>query len=200
MKRKAEPLSIITVLFLLILCTQMVNLTEANQPLIISFEEAIEAANTSNFNGQSWNEATLIIEFHEGDLFVDNSGVSGFLMWLAPNSTVYKAKYPTGIILEDIGYVQKESNWNSSDGYYIWKLSYPDGGQYWVLANDGTIFLNNLTRTESLPPPTIISQEIFFGIVAVLLVVFDVSLIFIMQKRKRIETRIVKLFDYWTFY
>ena len=153
MKRKAELLSLITVLFLLLLCTQMVNLTEANQPLIISFEEAIEAANTSNFNGQSWNEATLIIEFREGDLFVDNSGVSGFLMWLAPNSTAYKSKYPSGMVLEDIGNVQKESIWNSSDGYYIWKLSYPDGGEYWVLANDGTIVEFNPYRDGPDPTP-----------------------------------------------
>ena len=61
-------------------------------------------------------------------------------MWLAPNGTFYKAEYPTGVALGEIGYTLGESDLNPPDGYYLWKLNYEGGGEYWVLATNGTIF------------------------------------------------------------
>lgn len=153
---------------------------------IMRFEEAIEAANTGNFSGEYMISYSLTGE-PKGDLFVDESGVSGFLMWLAPNGTFYEAEYPTGIAVGEIGHTIGESDLNLPDGYYIWRLSYGDRREYWILANNGTIFLYNSPRgggPASPPPPSTIPQEILFGIAAVLWAVIGVSLIFYLRKRK----------------
>lgn len=153
---------------------------------IMSFEEAIEAANTGIF-GEEYVAAYNLTGEPKGDLFVDESGVSGFLMWLAPNGTLYEAEYPTGIALSQIGHTIEGSDLPPPDGYYLWNLSYADGEEYWILATNGTIFRYDIPRngpTASPSPPPIVPQEIFFGIAAVLWAVIGVSLLFYLRKRK----------------
>ncbi len=153
---------------------------------IMSFEEAIEAAKTGNHSGEYMINYSLTVE-PKGDIFRDESGVSGFLMWLAPNGTFYEAEYPTGTALGEVGHTIEESDLNPPDGYYLWQLSYGDGEEYWILANNGTIFLYNSPRgggPTSAPPPFTIPQEILFGIAAVLWAFAGVILLFYLRKRK----------------
>jgi hypothetical protein len=114
--------------------------------------------------------------------------VNGYLIWLAPNGTFYGAEYPTGKPLTAVGDTFEESGWNPPNGYYIWRLAYEDGAEYFVLANNGTILLYNSPRgggPTSAPPPPIIPQEIFYGIViAVLIAITSIGLLVYFKKRK----------------
>jgi hypothetical protein len=112
------------------------------KPQIMSFEEAIEAA------GGSANPEDFISYGTtgklEGDPFVHESGVTGYLTWLALNGTIYQAEYPSGKALGE--YMQTfQSDWNPPDGYYIWMLNYGGGETIWVEARNGTI-LNHTPR------------------------------------------------------
>jgi hypothetical protein len=127
---------------------------EQTQPQIMSFEEAIEAAKTGNYSGEEYVSSYIITSEPEGEIFVDGEGISGFLMWLAPNGTFYEAEYPIGTALGEIGNTLGESVFNPPDGYYLWGLNFgSDGGEYWILANNGTIFLYNSPRGSG-PAPT----------------------------------------------
>jgi hypothetical protein len=190
MKRTALALTLIlALLFSTVAGAKLVNGAEANpeqlQTQIMSFEEAIESANIDNFSG-SMISYSLTGE-PKGDLFVDGSGVSGFLMWLAPNGTFYEAEYPNGTALGEIGHTFEESDWNPPDGYYIWHLGYGGGEEYWVLANNGTIFLYNPPRGGGpLPTQPPIPQEIIYRIiVAVSVAVIGSGLLVYFKKRKR---------------
>jgi hypothetical protein len=63
----------------------------------------------------------------KSDLFEDETGVSGFLMWLAPNGTFYEAVYPAGTVLGELGRTIGETYLKSPEGYYLWDLSYGEG-------------------------------------------------------------------------
>jgi hypothetical protein len=152
---------------------------------IISFQQAIEAANTGNHNESTVIGSYSLYGYFYNDFFI-KPGVNGYLLWLAPNGTFYGAEYPTGKPLAAVGDTVEESNWNPPDGYYIWRLAYEDGAEYFLLANNGTLLLYNSPRgggPTSSPPP--VSQEIFYGIiVAVAIAIICLSLLVYFKKRK----------------
>jgi parallel beta-helix repeat protein len=153
-------------------------------PEIMSFEEAIQAANMHNF-GESFISYSLTGE-PEGARFVDESGTSGYLMWLAPNGTLYEAEYPTGRALREIGHTFAESGWDSPEGYYIWALRYSDGEVYWVLAGNGTIVEHYLPRGGGpAAPESAIPIEVGYALIAVIVVALGAIVGYSFLKRKK---------------
>jgi hypothetical protein len=156
---------------------------------IMSFEQAIEAANTGNDSGEHVSSYSLTGE-PAGEPFVDETGVSGFLMWLAPNGIFYEAEYPTGTALSEIGHTLEALDLNPPNGYYLWDLYFGEGlwrEEYWIFANNGTIALYNPPRgggPTSAPPP--FPQEIIDGtVVAVLIAIVGIGLLVYFKKRRR---------------
>jgi hypothetical protein len=190
MKRTVLALTGILLLISAATGAKLVNLAEVNaqetQPQIMSFEEAIEAANTGN------KHQTLIMFLITGTpqtaRLIDESGVSGYLMWLAPNGTFYEAEYPDGKVMEEIGHTidQDDWIWNGTDPCYIWQLNYPYGEEYTLFANNGTIILHIGPKYGPVPPPSTIPQEIVFGTaVAVLVAIVSIGLLVYFRKRKQ---------------
>jgi len=168
---------------------ELVNLAEVNaqenQPQIMSFEEAIEAANTS-----SKHETLimfLITETPQTVPLTDESGVSGYLMWLASNGTFYEAEYPDGIVMGKIGHTIDQDNWiwNATEPCYIWQLTYPYGEEYTLFANNGTIIFHIGPKYGPVPSPATFPQEIVYGIgAAVLVAIVSIGLLVYFKKRK----------------
>lgn len=191
MKRTALALTCILLLISVATGMEMANLAEVNaqenQPQIMSFEEAIEAANTSN------KHETLIMFLITGTLqsarLIDESGVSGYLMWLASNGTFYEAEYPNGKVMGEIGHTIDQDNWiwNATDPCYIWRLNYPYGEEYTLFANNGTIIFHIGPKYGPVPTPFTIPQEIVYGTaVAVLVAIVSIGLLVYFKKRKKL--------------
>ncbi|TRO51781.1 hypothetical protein E2P63_04550 [Candidatus Bathyarchaeota archaeon] len=189
MKRTALVLTCILLLFSVTTEMELINLAEVNaqenQQQIMSFEEAIEAANASN------KHQTLIMflitETPQSVLLTDESGVSGYLMWLASNGTFYEAEYPDGRVLGEIGYTIDQDNWiwNSTDPCYIWQLNYPYGEEYTLFANNGTIIFHTGPKYGPVPTPATFPQEIAYGTaVAVLVAIVSIGLLVYFNKCK----------------
>ena len=158
------------------------------QPEIMSFEEAIDAAETNNYSGSTLSYA--LTGEPEGDLFTDGNGISGFLMWLAPNGTLYEVEYPSGDPSGEIGHTFAESSWNPPEGYYLWWLDFSEGeGEtFWVLAENGTIVEHYFGRGEGpSPTPQPFPTEFAYAITAAAAVatLVSVTVLLYFKKRKR---------------
>jgi hypothetical protein len=182
---------------------------------ILSFEEAVQAS-----DGSSRNESRIIDKYviyrNVQNCLYNESGVSGFLMWLSPDGILYEVGYPDGNTLwigqngllyaagfpdggnklgNRIGNTAGQSGWNPPDGYYIWNLNYGMEEEFWVLASNGTILLYNPPNFGPITPPTqlptqpSIPYELIYGIALPMLgVVFCVGLLIFFKKRYKLKS------------
>ena len=154
------------------------------QPQIMSFEEAIEATKTNNYD-DSPRSYVLYNEF-KGDAFTGENGVFGYLMWLAPNGTLYQAEYPSGTPLSWLGYTYSKSSWNAPEGYYLWWLKFSDGETFWVLSGNGTIVEHYFGRGDvPSPTPQPFPTEFAYAITAAAAVAALVSVTVLLYFKKR---------------
>jgi hypothetical protein len=189
MKRTALASTCILLLISVAIIMELINLAEVNaqenQPQIMSFEEATEAANMS-----SEHETLimfLITETPQSTRLTDESGVSGYLMWLASNGTIYEVEYPDGKVLGEIGHTIDQDNWiwNATEPCYIWQLNYPYGEEYTLFANNGTIIFHIGPKYGPVPTPASIPQEIVYGTtVAVLVAIVSIGLLVYFKKHR----------------
>jgi hypothetical protein len=156
----------------------------------MSFEEAVQAANASSKNESRIIGNSIIYGSVESGLY-NESGASGYLMWLAPDGSLYAAGFPGGIGKGRIGNTG-QSGWNPPDGYYIWNLDLGLEGEYWVLANNGTILLHYPPNVGPTSPPTqpptqpSIPYELIYGMALPILgIVICIGLLVYFKKRSR---------------
>lgn len=148
---------------------------------IMSFEEAVEAVNKQDIT--SWNVSSSLTG-QPDHIFADDTGFSGYLIWLAPNGTYYEAEFPTGNLLGEIGYLHGENSWNPPEGFYIWHLNYEDINAYWVLAHNGTI-VRAYTLRGGGPAVQPFSEIVFYGLIAAIVAVGLGLLIYFTKLRKK---------------
>jgi nitrous oxidase accessory protein len=106
------------------------------QSQIMNIDEATLAVNI-DINAEFYIGARKIAE-PVGEPYLQESEVTGYLMWLVPNGTIYQAEYPSGEILGEYLLTHKPY-WNSQEGSYIWNLNYGNTETYWIEATNGTI-------------------------------------------------------------
>ena len=133
----------------------------------LSFEEAIEAVEKADYN--LWNVGMGQTDNASQIDFVSESGITGYLMWIAPNGTYYKAEYPIGKPLYAIGFMRGNHTWNPPEGFYVWRLSYGGGEAYWVLAHNGTIVKFYPFRGSG-PEPPLTSETAGYALAAAVIV------------------------------
>ena len=109
---------------------------------IMSFDQALKAAENPA-DPKNFISYTTTGEL-EGNQFFEQSGIMGYLVWLAPNGTIYQADYPSGKAQKELMQTF-QTNWNPPEGYYIWILNYEIGETIWVEAENATI-LNHTPR------------------------------------------------------
>jgi hypothetical protein len=169
--------------------TETIRFTVDASKQIMSFKDAVQAANTSGHNGSDGIGSYRWYGDVNSSLYENESGVYGYLMWLSPDGWFYEAEYPTGNTFDLIGdSLSKKSGWNPPDGYYIWSLHYADGEEYWILANNGTILLYNPPKMEPTSPPTqpSIPYELIYGMVLPTVgIVICLGLLVYFKKRQR---------------
>jgi hypothetical protein len=193
MKRRALALTLILLLISMVAGSKFVDWAEASpqetQSHIMSFEDAIEAANTGTIPEQSLIMFWLS-SYPKGDLFVNDSGAPSFLMWLAPNGTFYEAEYPNGRVMGEIGHTTDQENWvwNATAASYIWHLIFPYGEEYTLFANNGTIIIHFPGKYG--PPPLIDQPPEPFPTTLVIAItvsvaVIGVGLLVYFKKRKQ---------------
>lgn len=183
MKRTASAVILILLLISTTTGSELFGLAEVNtqeiQSEIMSFEEAIQALEIRDFN--PWHKSYTYTGQPNQTMFVDETGVSGYLMWFAPNGTFYEAEYPKGNPLGEIGYLLFEHNLNPPEGFFIWHLVNNTGMEgFWMLANNGTIVHGWALRGSGPIRPV---SEAFCGLIAVT-IVFVVGVGFILYFKK----------------
>lgn len=134
--KSSGSLFIAIFLCLLVLASFTPNLCNA-QPNVMSFRHAISAINLGNWNTISVDTGTVNFDNIQNP-FIRRNGISGFLVWLAPNGTLYQLDYPNQRILDEIGEVHGNFL-TSSDGYTFWYIIYGEREYYWVDVSDGSI-------------------------------------------------------------
>jgi parallel beta-helix repeat protein len=148
---------------------------------IMSFEEAIEAVNKQDL--AVWNVSSSLTGQPDQNIFGDDTGFSGYLIWLAPNGTYYEAEFPTGNLLGEIGYLHGEHSWNPPEGFYIWHLNYENIEAYWVLAHNGTIVRAYTLRGSGPVHP--FSEIVFYGLIAAVIVAVGLGLLIYFTKFRK---------------
>jgi parallel beta-helix repeat protein len=126
-----------------------------------------------------------------GEPYLYDSEVTGYLMWLASNGTIYQAEYPNGTILGEY-LITHKLYWDSLEGSYIWNLNYRDSETYWVEATNGTIlqhtnFIFEESSNESLDsdePPFQWSPGSIIAITLAVMTIIGANLLFIRYLRK----------------
>lgn len=189
MKRKALASTCILLLISVAAGMKMTNLAEVNaqetQPQIMSFEEAIDAANTGNYTGSLI--VFLMSGEPQGDLLIDDYGVTGFLMWLASNGTFYEVDYLSNRVMGEVGYTIDQDNWvwNTTDPCYIWQLNYDYGEKYWLFANNGTVILHEGPKYGPVPPPSEPSPTILIiaSVIIVTVACFGLVLLYRIKRK-----------------
>jgi hypothetical protein len=184
MKRTVSALILILLLISTITGSELFGLAKVNaqEPLsqIMSFEEAIHALEMRDFN--LWHKSYTYTGQPNRTMLADETGISAYFMWFAPNGTFYEAEYPNGNTLNEIGHLLYEHNLNPPEGFFIWQLVNQSGmSGYWVLANNGTIVNAWPLRgsgPETGPPP------IFELITVSLIFVAGIALLVYFKKRK----------------
>jgi hypothetical protein len=151
---------------------------------IMSFEEAIESVSKQDFDlweigsgGQTGNLSQTG--------FVSESGITGYLMWLAPNGNYFEAEYPSGKVLGEIGYLRGNNSLNlPPEGYYVWRLNYGDGEAYWGLGHNRTIVRAYPLRGSGPVPPPTPGLMGFAVAAAVIIVIVGLGLLIYLRKRR----------------
>jgi hypothetical protein len=175
---------------------------------ILSFEEAVKAADAGSKNETGVFDNYVIYKSIESGVY-NGSGVSGYLMWLAPDGTLYEVGFPDGNTLwfgqdgflyaagfpdggnsmgNKIGNMAGQSGWNPPDGYYIWNLNYGMREEYWVLANNGTVLLYNppnMGPTSPAAQTSIPNELIFATALLITLIIVSSGLLVYFRKRQR---------------
>ena len=164
--------------------SELLGLAEVNaqeiQSHIMSFNEAIQALEIRDFN--LWHSSYTYTGQPNQTMLVDETGISGYLMWFAPNGTFYEAEYPNGNIRGEIGHLLFKHNLNPPEGFFIWQLVNQSGmSGYWVLANNGTVV--DAWPLRGSGPET--GPPLIFEIIAVTLIFVGISLLVYFKKRKR---------------
>ena len=173
------------------------NIDENNQ----DNNPVIEPIATPKFQSQimSLDEATLAVSIEilgefigarkigelVGEPYLHESGVTGYLLWLVSNGTIYQAEYPSGNILGEYLLTHKPY-WDSSEGSYIWDFNYGNAETYWVEATNGTI-LQHTPSKEPLDldePPLQWSTESIISIAFAITAIIGATLIFYKKLRK----------------
>jgi len=96
-----------------------------------------------------------------GEPYLQESEITGYLMWLVPNGTIYQAEYPSGNILGEYLLTHKPY-WSSQEGSYIWNLNYGNQETYWVEATNGTILQHSpFIFEESSQKPLDLDESTF---------------------------------------
>jgi parallel beta-helix repeat protein len=152
---------------------------------VMSFNDAINAVSLGNHKNPVLSYR--INGSLEQSPFVDERGITGFLVWLASNGTYYQVEYPSekvlGKIAEAFG-----SDYNPPDGYTFWWLDYGDGKEYWIDVSDGAIIHYTLPKWD---PNS--EQDNIFGsgnlllyviIPIVVIIVIAIPAVFIIKRKK----------------
>ena len=144
-RRLVTSFFIIYVVVLLMVVVSVPNFCSSN-PDVMSFSEAIDAVSLCNHKHIGISYAITRDALEQAPL-VDERGITGFLVWLAPNGTFYQVEYPSekvlGVVAESFS-----SDWNPPDGYTFWWLNFGDGEEYWVDVTDGSIIHFTLPKKE----------------------------------------------------
>jgi len=111
-------------------------------------------------------------------------------MWLAPNGTYFEAVYPSGNILDEVGYLHENNSLNlPPESYYIWRLNYGDEEVFWVLGHNGTIVRAYPLRGSGPIPPLTMGQTGYAVVAAVIIAITGLGLLVYFKKRKRYQMR-----------
>jgi hypothetical protein len=168
-------------ILLLIFCFAVSQLGVVEAENVISFEEAIDAVNLGNYSGFPYDLAyDLLNGFPEQDTF-HKEGITGFLVWLAPNGTYYQVEYQSGKILGKFAEGIPHVEYNPPDGYTFWWLTSNEIGIYWVNAFDGSILYSSIPRGSPVDYNLVLIQNLirvaiplilFFAIVAIVALIY----------------------------
>lgn len=136
MRRRIISYFVVTVAVVLLVVFALMQMQGNPSPDLMSFDEAIDAVGLGNYNIQQISYG-MTGELEQAE-FVDETGITGFLVWLAPNGTFYQVEYPSERVLSEIAGAYG-SEYNPPDGYTFWWLDYGEGESYWVDTSDGSI-------------------------------------------------------------
>lgn len=159
-------------------------------PDVMSFSGAIDAVSLGNHKHIGISYAITSDPLEQAPL-VDERGITGFLVWLAPNGTFYQVEYPSEKVLRVVA-ESFSSDWNPPDGYTFWWLNFGEGEEYWVDVSDGSIIHFTLPKWEPRPDSngtTAITNIIQYVIMpAVIIVVITASAVLIFKRKKQTKT------------